>query len=553
MTTTNTQTSNDLAENKSEQFKSEFTKDADAAFDEFCKKYLNSSNGFFMSPEQSQTDSKKLSHIPINNLSKPNQTRSIQQTTFEGFNNNQLFNLRHKASTQSNRHLSLDNLITTFQDFNDTYANFKERRNRQNNLMNKSEQKIRFYSVTGNSIKRSLLDNNSEELKTASPVNLSEHRKSLMENVILSHDKPRAQPSNPRLSTYNYTNTISIGDFKKKNSLRNPNFVNTISQVQRPQTTDITSQATLTSRPNTSIDYINKMNLNNIRLNEIKTQIESLNQIRSLNKPIFHVIDQNLGNRKEIKIQMPTSQTKTASLMNDSKQTGRESLTNDKLNSYIDNAISKYFNEKKEAETFNTNQAKILRRISTLPTSKLEENESDAKEISPYYVAKSNLVYDTVDLNNLIKKNDGLFIKVNDRLLAATGTLRRTAKLIEDNEHKRRYSLYQNSNSYLEKKLLRTSTNELKPTLNYVNKENERVLSDYLAPYIVNPSPPVDNPLNLIRSSGPLGFKVVACGMCKGGKLPIPKNNYFVDRGHFGDDAGFWSENYSGDAIGNYL
>jgi hypothetical protein len=339
MTTTKTQTSNDLAENKSEQFKSEFTKDADAAFDEFCKKYLNSSNGFFMSPEQSQTDSKKLNHhVPIHN-----QTRSIQQTTFEGFNNNQLFNLRHKASTQSNRHLSLDNLITTFQDFNDTYANFKERKNRQNNLANKSEQKIRFYSVTGNSIKRAaLLDTNSEELKTARPANLSEHRRSLMENVILSHDKPRAQPANPRLSTYNYTNTISVGDFKKKNSLRNPNFVNAISQAQRPQTADMTSQATLASRPNTSIDYINKMNLNNIRLNEIKTQIESLNQIRSLNKPVFHVIDQNLGSRNEIKIQMPASQARTASLINDSTKTGRESLTNDKLNSYIDNAISKY-------------------------------------------------------------------------------------------------------------------------------------------------------------------------------------------------------------------
>jgi protein phosphatase PTC7 len=47
-----------------------------------------------------------------------------------------------------------------------------------------------------------------------------------------------------------------------------------------------------------------------------------------------------------------------------------------------------------------------------------------------------------------------------------------------------------------------------------------------------------------------LGFKVLACGMRKNGPLPIPKPNYFIDKGDFGDDAGFFSENVYGDAIG---
>jgi hypothetical protein len=47
-----------------------------------------------------------------------------------------------------------------------------------------------------------------------------------------------------------------------------------------------------------------------------------------------------------------------------------------------------------------------------------------------------------------------------------------------------------------------------------------------------------------------LGLKVVACGLKKGGQLPIPKANYFIDKGNFGDDAGFHSENNLGDAIG---
>ena len=38
--------------------------------------------------------------------------------------------------------------------------------------------------------------------------------------------------------------------------------------------------------------------------------------------------------------------------------------------------------------------------------------------------------------------------------------------------------------------------------------------------------------------------------MCKGGKLPIPKDNFFIDKGNFGDDAGFHAENLVGDALG---
>lgn len=69
---------------------------------------------------------------------------------------------------------------------------------------------------------------------------------------------------------------------------------------------------------------------------------------------------------------------------------------------------------------------------------------------------------------------------------------------------------------------------------------------DYLSPYVVIPSNEV-----VVKPHGWLGLKVVSCGMNKKGKLPIPKANYFIDKGDFGDDAGFWCENAAGDAIGN--
>lgn len=68
---------------------------------------------------------------------------------------------------------------------------------------------------------------------------------------------------------------------------------------------------------------------------------------------------------------------------------------------------------------------------------------------------------------------------------------------------------------------------------------------DYLSPYVIIPSNE-----KVVKPHGWLGLKVVACGMNKKGKLPIPKANYFIDKGDFGDDAGFWCENAVGDAIG---
>ncbi len=41
-----------------------------------------------------------------------------------------------------------------------------------------------------------------------------------------------------------------------------------------------------------------------------------------------------------------------------------------------------------------------------------------------------------------------------------------------------------------------------------------------------------------LGKSGKIGLKVIACGMKKDTRLPIPHANYFIDKGNFGDDAG---------------
>lgn len=81
-----------------------------------------------------------------------------------------------------------------------------------------------------------------------------------------------------------------------------------------------------------------------------------------------------------------------------------------------------------------------------------------------------------------------------------------------------------------------------------VVQKTSTVEKDYLSPYIVIPSNE-----SVVKPDGWLGLKVFACGMNKKGKLPIPKANFFIEKGDFGDDAGFWSENAVGDAIGEFI
>jgi hypothetical protein len=56
---------NHLPSQKSSQLKSNFTKDADRAFDDFCKKFLNSSNGFFIAPDFKQTELRQIQNTNL--------------------------------------------------------------------------------------------------------------------------------------------------------------------------------------------------------------------------------------------------------------------------------------------------------------------------------------------------------------------------------------------------------------------------------------------------------------------------------------------------------
>ena len=73
------------------------------------------------------------------------------------------------------------------------------------------------------------------------------------------------------------------------------------------------------------------------------------------------------------------------------------------------------------------------------------------------------------------------------------------------------------------------------------NESKTSILKDYdIQPYVINSN----------EQKTRLGLRVVACGMNKKFRLPIPRSNFVLDKGNFGDDAGFVAENMFGDAFG---
>ena len=91
---------------------------------------------------------------------------------------------------------------------------------------------------------------------------------------------------------------------------------------------------------------------------------------------------------------------------------------------------------------------------------------------------------------------------------------------------------------------------DLKTTNSFLKTDYEQ-FSNELDKYLAEINQKIaETPKISQKSLTKLGLKVVACGMRKYGQLPIPIENYFIEKGDFGDDAGFCSENSTGYAFG---
>lgn len=137
--------------------KSRFTKDADAAFDEFCRRYLNSSNGFFMNIDN-QTTAKEEAKISISET--PNRRNSIQKSNLQNNTNhdsipNKQFNVVNgfkSARLNNNNNQSVLNSISNINSMENGNRKPIEIKNGRNSL----KSNIYLNSNTGQEVKISL-------------------------------------------------------------------------------------------------------------------------------------------------------------------------------------------------------------------------------------------------------------------------------------------------------------------------------------------------------------------------------------------------------------
>ena len=149
---------------------------------------------------------------------------------------------------------------------------------------------------------------------------------------------------------------------------------------------------------------------------------------------------------------------------------------------------------------------------------------------------------------NLIDEMNNLKIEKKNNGLIKSEKLEENEKDFLENKKQSSGNIYE---SLTQDDIYLTSSNSLKKQ-SFTNEFTKYKKNNKQQPIdkITTNFKPTDECDKPNESEKRLSLKVVACGMKKYGKLPIPTKNYFIEKGDFGDDAGFWSETKDGCACG---
>lgn len=584
--------------------KSTFTKDADAAFDEFCKTYLNSSNGFFMSTPVSATSKSFTSDSNIDNidsfisklssnrsLNNSNRTQQLEQTdqnktsfksaknsisfrdSLSYFNNEAqnellkddtsliepkenlitnddkstktnveitshtigktsedvLINLRLKNSRHRTKRRSIENLMETFEEFNKankiSHPPVIEESESRASIRCKPDIEIDKLAKTLSSTAHFKIDKKDKTIKDEIFKSVKIKSESNNDNNNRGDNRPKSfygYPNNFYIEKYLESSykTIDIidhlNDFNK-NYDRNKSSVKIVGESDFSAIKDY---AELTLNENLTPDDDESKILNNSKL------INQLNNLEQLQQEKSHLIN-NANNHTELDIEKDrlNSINNKNLLENEVKKDSYSNLLSDKvlvLSNQQANSDKDY------------NRASFLEAAAT---------QEIVNETPRYSFTIANEFKSSVDNalfhDNRIQKPSSLFENNYDQLVLDIPK----KKSFSEEFFKPKTTQNQIGQAVNNRTTYVTTNNNT--TISNVMKENDTMVNDYISSYIASPPS-----LTFEKPSGWLGFKVIACGMRKNGQLPIPKPNYFIDRGDFGDDAGFYSENVYGDAIG---
>ena len=297
---------------KSTHLRSNFTKDADVAFDDFCKQFLNSSNGIFISPDFSQTElNNNIKSLNTKQFTNPNQvTRTIPVKNIKEVteldlekksipititSSSQLLkqhkhelinarsNLREKIieSIRSNKYSTFNNLIRPLDESNikcikETNLADKSRPNPVKELC-KNQPEVKFNDTLCNT------KLNNATIHAMPPKHRETNENYIESNITNIFNNPKAefvlQPSKlEKGSNTNYHGSMSIQDFKNK--LKSFDAYNEIQSNKNCENIQYKSQYTL-GKDNNKINFYSSSV--NQRTNLIQNQNQKILESKKIN------------------------------------------------------------------------------------------------------------------------------------------------------------------------------------------------------------------------------------------------------------------------------
>lgn len=579
--------------------KSIFTKDADEAFDEFCRKYLNADNGFF---RQSFRNTGKLR----NKYNKPPHVKDIFTNSTASID---------KSSTQAQPTPSSVVVVSTPkqepltpQSINNTnkkdpYANYyqniydyNQKKNQQQQQQQQQSQQHQQYlnghnfnTKSNGLVKKETNETLDSNLNYYNQILNKHNSQNNKQRLVLQYDEAtktyickidstrttnQTPPPPPTIITTN-------GHSNNQNSIKSEYIIEPVKKYPAPyqvqpslndyNNTDKTSQNLVKSPITTTVTTATSINLTNGYPNNDTTETNTQQIESSQNEHNDSLSSQTMSYDEymaQIKSQVNNSNNnKTSSNHNQSISYNNSTNGNSNQNNndyQIESSSSSsngYTNIYTGMSDYNNNttentsktltsvypveystqstytQENVQPKIETLPTKTIRtefKNGPAIKKITQSEQKTSNVP----QINKVSFLNN--FKNINKEAILRQEQLMQQQRIAELNV---RASKFRQEFSNRRKTVEAVVTTN-GPRANGLSIQRNFSLMETTS------SRNVENNTNSNGSRLPLGLRVVACGMPKDTQLPIPKNNFFIDKGNFGDDAGFWSENSYAAAIG---
>ena len=481
-------------------------------FEEFCKKYLNSSNGFYtdkVSPIHN-TQGYNYPSYPIYDLKYPTENYLNQNKKYDTYQSLEDY---FELNARSKKSESIENYLQSN----------SNKKSGDKRLRNMTLPSVIYHEKKSNQSRESL-DKSKEKLNNKKNENKSLNGILMLNNGTTFNLNKTKEPSSPLMNKP----SINLTPFIQETALTHDYIIEQYPSIYL--TEDKTSKEAQILN-NFKMQNFRDDNTNGIYDKNVAENFLYLNHENNQNN--YSIV--NSENIKQIVNEIFKNESENLK----TQERVEEKIQNDNSNLTALEKIEKIIDEVEQTIKLESENLKKIEKSNQ----ENKNNSGDSKRSETTISWKSqNIIEKSENNQNGIDKNADQVSNEDNY------TIFIEAKLDNDTKENLWYELPKKISFNQEFSRRKTQTNRIPIQINtQINIIDDHNSINYLAPFNVVPST-----AQVEKPYGWLGLEVVACGINKLSKLPLPKNNYSIETGDFGDDAGFWAENVTGDAIGNF-